>query len=357
MKNILNIVLILAATYSGISQGCIAVRSMACATGNVNSPSSFMMKGDYQFSANFRKLHSYKHFVGTVEQKHRVAEGTEVINDSYNYDFGLSYAVSDRLTVAVNVPLAYNDRTSLYEHYGNAKLDAYPDPAQRRFHTRSKGIGDMRVSANYWLFNPHTTMKGNIAIGVGIKAPTGNANVQGVFHKLDKNGKEYILTKAVDQSIQLGDSGWGYSIETQGYKSLGHVGSIYFNGFYLFSPKGVNAQTQLSVPDQFGARLGVAYYVLPKQGLALTLGGRAEGLPAIDAIGKSEGSRRPGYIISVEPGLIYQKAKHTFTATLPYAVVRNRIKSWSDRQDPAGLKHGDAAFADYLLNIGYAYRF
>lgn len=354
MKKYIILLLILVNQISGYSQGCIAVRSMSCATGNVNSPSSFMKKGDFQFSGNFRKLHSYKHFVGTVEQKQRVEEGTQVINDSYNYDFGLSYAVSDRLSVTLNVPLANNDRSSLYEHYGNAIAG---NPEQKRFHTQSKGVGDMRVSANYWLFNPHTSMNGNIAIGVGIKAPTGNANVQDDFHKLDKAGKEYIQTKSVDQSIQLGDSGWGYSIEMQGYQYLFKNASLYFNGFYLFSPKGVNPATQLSVPDQFGARLGISYSIAQKQGLAFTLGGRAEGLPAIDMIGKSEGSRRPGYIISIEPGLILQKHKHTFTATVPYALVRNRIKSWSDRQDPAGLKHGDAAFADYLVNVGYSYRF
>jgi hypothetical protein len=352
MKKYIILLITVLSQFNGFTQGCIAVRSIA--SGNVNSPSSFMKKGDFQFSGNFRKLHSYKHFVGTVEQKQRVAEGTQVINDAYNYDFGLTYAVSNRISVSFNVPIAKNDRSSLYEHYGNAITT---NPEQKRFHTQSKGVGDMRFSANFWLFDPHKSMNGNIAIGVGVKAPTGNANVQDEFHKLDKTGKEYILTKSVDQSIQLGDSGWGYSIEMQGYQYLFKNTSLYFNGFYLFSPKGINQETLLSVPDQFGARLGLSYSLLQKQGLSFTLGGRAEGLPAIDIIGKSEGSRRPGYIISIEPWLILQKQKHTFTATVPYALVRNRIKSWSDRQDPAGLKHGDAAFADYLINIGYSYRF
>lgn len=354
MKKIIPIIVLSIASLSAYSQGCIAVRSMSCAGGNVNSPTSYLKKGDFQFSGNYRKLHSYKHFVGTVEQKERVEAGTQVINDSHNFDFGLTYAVTDRLNVSLNVPMSDNDRSSLYEHYGNG-IEANPE--QKRFHTYSKGVGDMRLSANYWLFDPATSMHGNIAIGFGIKAPTGDSNVQGDFHKLDKNKKEYIQTKNVDQSMQLGDGGWGYSIELQGYQSLFKNTSVYFNGFYLFSPKGINQYTALSVPDQFGARLGFAYSILPKQGLAITLGGRAEGLPAIDAIGKSEGSRRPGYIISIEPGLVFQKGKHTFTGTVPYAIVRNRIKSWSDMQDPLGLKHGDAAFADYLLNIGYSYRF
>jgi hypothetical protein len=336
------------------SQGCIAVRHMACATGNVNNPSSMMHKGQFQLTVGYRYLHSYKHFVGTVEQTARVEAGTQVINDAHNFDFGLNYSVNSQLSFSLNVPMSNNDRSSLYEHYGNA---IEINPTQARFHTYSKGVGDARLSATYWLFDPMTHPKGSIAIGAGIKAPTGDFNVQDDFHKLDKTGKEYIQRKAVDQSIQLGDGGWGYSVEVQGYKSLFKNASAYFNGFYLFSPKGINAETALSVPDQFGGRAGVSYALVPKKGMSVTLGGRFEGLPAIDLVGNSEGSRRPGYIISVEPGITWMDLHHTVALTVPYALVRNRTKSWPDRQDPAGLKHGDAAFADYLISATYAYRF
>ncbi|WP_337044055.1 hypothetical protein [Emticicia sp. 17c] len=339
---------------NAFSQGCIAVRHMASATGNPNSPASMMKGGQFQFTASYRYLHSFRHFVGTVEQKERIENGTQVINTSHAFDFGLSYAVNPRLSFSLNLPFLDNDRSSLYEHYGNSK-EANPD--QKRFHTYSKGVGDMRVSATYWLLNPATHLKGNLAIGVGIKAPTGDANVQGDFHKLDKNKKEYIQRKALDQSMQLGDSGWGYSIEIQGYQSVFKNASVYYNGFYMFSPKTVNAATGYSVPDQFAGRAGLSYSILPKQGISFALGGRVEGLPAIDRIGNSQGNRRPGYIVSVEPSVILNTHHHSFIFGVPYAVVRNRIKSWSDMQDPQGLKHGDAAFADYLITATYAYRF
>jgi hypothetical protein len=336
------------------SQGCIAVRHMSCAAGNPNSPTSMMHEGQFQVTASYRFLHSYKHFVGKVEQHERVEQGTQVINDSHAFDFGLNYAVNARLSFSLNIPFIDNDRSSLYEHYGNS-VEANPE--QKRFHTYSRGVGDARLSATYWLFDPMTSMKGNIAFGVGVKAPTGDANVQGDFYKLDKNKKEYILRKAVDQSMQLGDGAWGYSLEVQGYQSLFKNTSLYFNGFYMFSPKGVNPNTNFSVPDQFAGRLGLSYGLLPKRGISVALGGRVEGLPAIDFIGISEGSRRPGYIISVEPSIVMSNHQHTFSIAVPFAVVRNRIKSWSDRQDPLGLKHGDAAFADKLLTATYSYRF
>ncbi|MEP7321930.1 MAG: hypothetical protein ABI761_08420 [Saprospiraceae bacterium] len=335
-------------------QGCIAVRHMSCATGGINNTSTALIKGEIQFTTGYRYLHSYKHFVGTEEQTQRVAEGTQVINNSHSFDFGLSYALSNRLSVAINLPYNDNSRSSLYEHYGNG-IEANPD--HLRFSTYSKGLGDLRLSATYWMLDPIKHMNGNFALSLGVKAPTGNANVKDDFHRIDKNKKEYIQNKTVDQSIQLGDGSWGANVEIQGYQALIKNTALYFNGFYLFSPANINPLTNLSVPDQYAGRLGLNYSLLPKQGIAVSFGGRMEGLPAIDLIGKSEGSRRPGYIISVEPGIYWQTGHHTFALNVPIAVERNRIKSWPDLQDPLGLKHGDAAFADYLISATYSYRF
>ncbi|MCU0326155.1 MAG: hypothetical protein MUF45_13015 [Spirosomaceae bacterium] len=310
MKKTLLLAILLLGIYEGYSQGCIAVRHMACAAGRINNSTTALGEGQWQFTTGYRYLHSYKHFVGTTEQKHRVEEGTDVRNWSHSFDFGLSYAVNQRLSFSLNVPYVDNARSSMYEHYGNS-VEANPE--RKRFYTYSRGIGDMRLTSTYWVLNPLTHLKGNFALGVGIKAPTGDANVQGDFYKLDKNKKEYIQT--------------------------------------------VNPQTNLSVPDQYAGRIGLNYNLLPKQGFAVSLGGRIEGLPAIDLIGKSEGSRRPGYIVSFEPGLIWMDSHHTLALTVPYALIRNRIKSWSDRQDPAGLRHGDAAFADYFISATYSYRF
>ena len=327
------------------AQGCIAVRHMSGAS----SSALFRQRQNGKFLATvgYRNLHSYKHFVGTEEQKQRVADGTNVINDQHSFDFGLSYQVTNRFSVAVNLPFSVNDRSSLYEHYGN---DIKSNPTHARFHTGSRGIGDARVTAYYWLINPAKLKKYNLLVGMGVKLPTGNSNVQDNFHRLDKEGKDYLVQKAVDQSIQLGDGGIGYNLEAQGYWQLGTNTALYANGFYLFSPKGVN-NTPLSVPDQFAARLGVSQALPFVPGLSVLLGGRVEGIPALDAFGPKDGSRRPGYIVSVEPGLAYVHNKYAFSATVPLALIRNRTKSYIDMQDPAGLKHGDAAFADYFVSL------
>jgi hypothetical protein len=79
-----------------------------------------------------------------------------------------------------------------------------------------------------------------------------------------------------------------------------------------------------------------------------------EGVPVTDWIGGSEGSRRPGYSISIEPGLIWTYHKWAATFTAPVAIERNRERSVSDIQTG---RHGDAAFADFIITSSVSYRF
>lgn len=90
------------------------------------------------------------------------------------------------------------------------------------------------------------------------------------------------------------------------------------------------------------------------------LGGRVEGVPAKDIFGGSAGYRKPGYAISAEPGIGYFKNNYSVFASFPIALYRNRIQSYEDkvRTEETGVyRQGDAAFADYLINVGIAYRF
>jgi hypothetical protein len=87
---------------------------------------------------------------------------------------------------------------------------------------------------------------------------------------------------------------------------------------------------------------------------------RDECLTVHDWIGGSNGFRRPGYIISVEPGIIYRVNKLSLYAFVPVAIVRNRTQSVPDMisSGTSGKNvHGDAAFSDYAVNLGVTLRF
>ena len=370
MKNIISIILFLCIQFAynqkTRAQGCVAIRSMSCGVGGVNAGGVIQQSHSrWQFTTNYRHFRSFRHFRGDVEEHERIENKTEVINISHSVELGAVFQATKQLFISANVPLLYNDRSSLYEHYGNS-LDA--NPSQSRFHTSSMGIGDARFSANIWLIDVDKHSKANVSLGAGVKLPTGNYKAVDEFHRLGAEKQDYTVLIPVDQSIQLGDGGFGYTFDVQGFAPLYPNGTLYFNGFYMFTPQNTNGvlrrpdrpasdpiTASFTIADQYAGRIGINHQVNHRFGISL--GGRLEGIPALDAIGKSEGFRRPGCIVSVEPGLVYFSNRFAATATVPVALYRNRVKSYSDLQDPTGKRHGDAAFADYVVNLSMSYFF
>lgn len=364
------VIIIIITGFQSFSQGCVAIKNMPCTAISgfhnpaVDSTMSSSHNASWELSLNYRYFKSYKHFVGSKEQKQRVGQGTEVINKVHSFDISILHNFKNRFMASLTIPVYFNNRSSLYEHYGNSSTS---NPKHQRFSTQANGIGDMRLTFSSWILNPKKlNRKGNFSIGLGLKLPSGNAEVQDDFHKKSIAGNDSIVHKSVDQSIQLGDGGFGFSIESQGYRLLFRNTVLFYNGFYLFSPRNTNNNLRgsnnpitkyNSVPDQFAFRVGMSYSMLKKKNLSATFSGRVEGLPAHDAIGKSDGFRRPGYIVSVEPGLGFKTNRFTYQLNLPVAIYRNRTKSVDDLSDSTGQKHGDAAFADYLLNLGIIYNF
>jgi hypothetical protein len=92
----------------------------------------------------------------------------------------------------------------------------------------------------------------------------------------------------------------------------------------------------------------------------ISLGVRDDCLPVHDLFGSSDGFRRPGYILSAEPGLTWRFKNLALYAYVPIAVIRDRTQSVPDirQTELTGVyTHGDAAFADYVVNIGLTMRF
>lgn len=349
------------------AQGCVAIRSMGATCNADGTGGGLLTRGQWQVSTAYRHFKSFRHFQGTQEHPDRVANGSEVINYNNSLDVSLTYAYSSRLNFSFNVPLVYNKRSSLYEH----GLANGVNPFNERHSTQSMGLGDMRLNANYWLFNPEKHSKGNLSVGLGVKSNSGNYNYQDTFFRVGENGGN--ATRSVDQSIQPGDGGWGLTLEMQGYRQLLGQVSVYGNVFYLVNPRETNGtrtyretltpvlanEAIMSVPDQYMARAGFTYGT-PLHGLAVSLGGRAEGIPVYDLVGSSGGFRRPGYVLAVEPGLTYTAGHALFSLNVPVAVVRNRTQSVTDKETErltGKPRQGDAAFADYSVSIGFAYRF
>ncbi len=359
MKKIFLIISILSIAFAGkiAAQGCVAIRSTGGIVTTCHQDKS--SNSGWIFSDNNRYFRSYKHFIGTDEQKQRQEQGTEVINHSYTMDLSIIRLINPRWSILLDVPIEAYSRSSLYEHNNLG-----------RYVTHSFGVGDIRFAVYSWILDPLKVPRGNVQVGLGIKLPTGNYNYQDYFHITDTSKR----LGPVDQSIQLGDGGTGITAEVNAYYNISHVVSLYGDFYYLSNPReqnGVstarggtpsanavkNGSDVMSVPDQLMARAGANFMF---GNFTVSAGVRDECLPVHDLIGGSNGFRRPGYIISAEPGVTYNLKKVTLYAFVPYALVRNRTQSVPDKIS-TGLTgktvHGDAAFSDYVINIGCTVRF
>ena len=362
-------------TQTANAQGCVAVRGggmcpLALHDG-LSPDDAHLQDGDWLADVSYRWLHSTRHFVGDVEQKQRQAAGNQVINQQHYIDAGVQYAITPRYSVGLTLPFGVSDRSQTY---------TAPGGILTRYHTDSSGLGDMRLTGYAWLWEPSHERKGNIQVGLGLKAPTGDDNVTGLFPTVTGatvTWKEH----PVDQSIQPGDGGWGFSTEVNAYLEVLPRTTLYFQGFYLFNPEDQNGvatarnltipkgatvrnsfEDTMSVPDQYFSRGGVGFVLVPSWGLSISLGGRLEGVPVHDLIGDSDGFRRPGFAVSVEPGIEVMKGRYSFGLSVPFAMYRNRQLSEADYRYsniPGGVPgtHGDAAFADYVVTANFSVRF
>ncbi len=358
------------------AQGCVAVRQM----GGINamSPSSSynLQKGDVQVGANYRYFHSFRHFVGDVEQPQRQTLGNAVNIYSHAVDLNVSYGLTNRLQINATLPYVNNERSQTLTL--NSAV-AGPDGVKplTRYSVYASGIADVRFSLNYWLINPEKAHKGNVMIGLGVKTKTGSYTATDDALQTDGTKKNVVM----DQAIQPGDGGVGYSVEFTGFRQLGKSNVYGFaNGYYLFSPQESNGSFKSAAkagligynlyasPDQYFGRIGAMTAFGQQKNIAVSLAGRFEGIPAFDAFGGQVAYRRPGYNVSIEPGITYRKGQHTFNIFVPFNLYRNRIQSAADIADenlqnasitdPAKKVHviGDAAFADYSISIGYSFR-
>jgi hypothetical protein len=310
------------------------------------------------FNFNTRYFKSYKHFVGTIEQKQRVAQQTQVINKSFAFDLTATKHLNEFWSVSVDVPILSYIRSSLYEHNNTG-----------RHSTHSFGLGDIRVMAYRWMFNPAKAHKGNLQLGMGLKFATGDYQYQDYFYKSDGT----TVMGPVDQSIQLGDGGTGLVTELNGFYNTSYRFGFYGNGYYLINPREQNGvstarggtasatniqyfSATMSVPDQYMLRGGANFSV---KKFTFSGGLRMEGIPSSDLVGGDKGFRRPGYVISAEPVISFRAKKINLYAAMPWALQRNRTQSYSDklRTTATGTRvQGDAAFADYTVNVGFTVR-
>lgn len=288
----------------------------------------------------YRVFNSNKYFQGTKE----IARPNAVENHQNIFDIGWEYRLSPRWSVIGDVPVYNGTRNQIYPPMGIYQVS---------------GLGDITIGAQSWIFRPPTENGGNIAVSASLKLPTGinNATGSGLL-------KGKVIKATADQSMQPGDGGWGFVLGSQAYKALWSRSDAYLEGQYLFNPENMNGvatfrsqpgQGVMSVTDQYLYRAGVSQGVPKVHGLAVSLGIRGEGVPVRDLLGDSDGFRRPGSIISLDPGFMYNFRRTVISVNGPWALYRNRPPSVPEIQHHT--TNGDAFFADYTVIASLSHHF
>ena len=325
---------------------------------------SILQPGHWALSLAFRFYNARQDVVGDEpqdEDKPIVYANTHV----YGWDLNAAYAVTKRLTLVLDVPFQYGTRGTFIDH-DNIHL-----------HTmKAGGLGDIRLRAEVWLLNPDKHPNQNIALGLGIKFPTGVYDASDTVFRTTGQ-----VERPVDPAIQPGDGGWGIVFHSHAFTRLSSKGLLkntfaYFDGTYLANPREMNGVQQPlgdlpaftaggdpglvfdSVPDQFLARIGFTQVGFPIKELSFSFGGRLEGDPSHDLIGGSEGWRLPGYSVSVEPGVSYSRGNDYIALTVPIAVFRHGSRSAPfERLGVPKPPSGTATIADYAITLTYTHTF
>jgi len=313
------------------SQGCSTIR-------NISGFSQYLQTGGFSqhcssddayassiwiINVNNRYYKSQGDFIGTEEQP--IAEQDQSVNKCYSMDISATHLLKYGWSLSLAIPILANSREASREHGGAGTT---------RHTTQAYGLGDIRFIASKWLLKCKENRKGNIQLGLGFKLPTGDYEYKDYFYKNDSTK----VLAPVNPGIQLGDGGLGIITELYAFYKLNEPIYFYTDLYYLANPREQNGVSVLSggtptalqieagvpetsVTDAYALRAGA--FITLKNNFSVAAGVRYEGVPVYDLIGGSGGTRRPGHIFSVEPGITYGFKKVSLYAYVPITVSRS----------------------------------
>lgn len=326
-----------------------------------HTPPSRPASGRWQVAVAYRHFEAPHHFTGDVQQTYREREGSQTINEINLIDLGITHAFTSRFRATLTIPFADDSRSQVVRNPNGAILD--------RFATSSSGLRDVRLGGDLWVRDPGTQPTWNVSLGTGFVFPTGDDTVRDVFEIYDRaSGRIVTRQQPVDTSIQLGTGGWGIILKSSAYAAFSLRSRSYFDVTYVVTPQNTNGvatflpnpyESVISIADTYLARTGIEYKLALPTSVTTSLGLRFEGVPVHDLIGRSEGFRRPGYILSVEPGISLPLGHWSVNVLAPVAVYRNRLQSVADKELTAATHvytHGDAVYQDFSLIVSVSMR-
>jgi hypothetical protein len=326
------------------SQGCVAIRNIAGISPDLLFK-NLQPKDKLLLSITNRYFEAPRTYKGD-----QFVTDTLVRNKLYTLNISLLKIIPNGWSLSLTVPISANSRRNYADHGG---------PKALKHTTHSFGLGDMRFTAYKWLFDPLANRKGNVQFGLGIKFPTGDYRYEDYFFRNDS----VKVLAPVDQAIQLGDGGTGITAELSAFYSIYKTFNLFFQGFYLASPReqnGVsnlkgrsptglevtNNTTVMSVPDQFSVRAGASFQISQ---FDFSANLRYEEVPVNDLIGGNKGFRRAASITSIETGMVHSLKGALVFFNMGFPFRCNIVQNTQNNMTPAG-------FANFVASFGATFK-
>ena len=330
--------------HSASAQGCVPSRFTSPTLGAQSD--IYLSRGTWQMAFVYRRLSSDQLIVGHRVRNDLAPGGSPAVVKSQSLYTSLSYGVTDRLSLTFNAPLARGSHEAMY-------------PDGQRHENTAGGLGEVSVSASYWLRSAQLFQPGgNIAVGVGVKAPTGNNAVVGKSWRADGSAVPF----PVAQAIALGDGGWGFILTAKGFRPIMERTFVYAGGSYTLNPRKTTdvlrspgSAVHWASPDTWDASAGMSVLLSAHRGLSSSLGMLFYGTPKRDLIGgRDEGHRLPATVGYLAPGVGLTRGAHTVTFSVPLRAYMNFQPSYLD---DAASRPGGGGLAKHLIMSSYSVRF
>ena len=295
------------------AQGCMPLRFTSPSLGG--QATSFLRPHEWQVGIGIRRVATHRFYVGSEENEAKSPGGEPLRIHLNSLNLSAAYGLSERTSLTLAVPMSSSSSSNIH-----------PDGA--RHTTSATGIGDLSLTAGYWLAQPTQHPFTNAQVSLGVKTPTGSV------HQTDEafaaNGS--VSQQPVTQTVQPGDGGFAVLLQMQAFQRLAPRLSLYQVGAYSASLKEHTdvvdppAGVEWSVPDVYTGRLGLAWAAVPSHGLSFSLGGRIDGTTSADLIGGHDDyQRKAGYTMYVDPGLSWVTGVNQFTLSVPVRVRHNYL--------------------------------
>jgi hypothetical protein len=361
MKTILLSVFALTIFFSGYSQGCIALRNLV-GFGQFAKPEIDPLTGEstkWLVNINQRYYKAYQTYSGKEALTDAVWQQKTV--QTYVLNIGITRILNNGWSFSLDAPISAGSRTAWKPEHATSDSIGHT--------THAFGLGDVRITGYKWLWDISKPLRGNVQVGLGLKLANGEYRYSDYFNLNDS----VKVLAPVNSVIQPGDGGTGFTTEINAYYSLTKTVSLYFNAFYLFNPRDQNGVSNMygrtptanqekatsnvnSVPDTYTARVGANAEM---NNFTFWGGLRIEGTPVHDAIGQSNGQRRAGKVISVDPGVNYKIKNMTIYAFVPFPIFREtkqtvpdqRLTEYTGKYVPS-----PGGFANYQLFLGVLFK-